>query len=231
MNIRTTTIVSVIGLICAIGCSSAGSAGQDEPLGAGEPARVEEGPSSVSGTDMPSQNPTQEIAASAESTSETGVARWKLYDDLEAGNIHIYGVGTSGELLTALRIGGDALTTGTDEGALMESLYPASGRLELDAEGNVIVDQLSEDSIQAFGAMARDFQSTLDTSGPELQGSRFACIRAGVLVGASCGLAVIGCVTSAPTIVIGLAVCGVGALGCGAAMQDWACACHDVCVN
>lgn len=224
------TLTSVLGLIWAIGCSAAATPQEEGDTAAVdvEAASSDESESAIEGAALPSQSPSEVVAASSESTAAIGVASWKIYDDLQPGSLYIYGVDRDDRLVTTLRISGGAMAAET--GSTMESLYPQAGRLQLDAQGNVLASELSPLAVQAFGAMASDFQTTVDASGVELQGT-FACIRAGVLVGLACGGAVIGCVTSAPTIALGLLICGTGAIGCGAALQDWACACHDVCAG
>jgi hypothetical protein len=172
---------------------------------------------------LPQSSPAQEIKASPESTRATGgVVQWKIYDKLDADSTHIYGVDGTGRVLTVSRIGGDPMSTAEAKGVTMESVYPEPGRVALDGSGNVVARELSPAAAATFGAMAQDFQHSLDVP-PGAAQVTFACIRAGVILGAACGAAIAGCVESG-----GLG-CPLGGALCIAAWQDWLCACHNRC--
>jgi hypothetical protein len=176
---------------------------------------------------LPAQEPGQVIQASQKSTQLAGgVTQWKLYDGLDLESVHIFGVGSKGQVLTVLRIGTESISTTDRRDVVMESIYPEAGRMAIDGEGKAKTS-LSEHARQLFGTMAADFDASQKTEDGTEQ-FNFACIRAGVILGTVCGAAVAACIVSSPIPVVDFALCGIGGVSCGWAAQDWLCACHHV---
>lgn len=167
----------------------------------------------------------QEVPASAHSTELTGVTAWKVFaDTAQPDSTLVFGVDAAGNVVTESRIGGD-VTQGQDVAAVaMEALYPETGSFRLDAAGKVVGTNLSASAAAVFVAFGADFKAHEDAAADPGARVSFRCIRAGVILGAACGVTIAGCLE---TVGIG---CAVGGALCVAAYQDWLCECHHRCL-
>ena len=167
----------------------------------------------------------QEVPASAHSTELTGVTSWKVFaDTAQVDSTLVFGVDAAGNVVTESRIGGD-VTQGQDVTSVaMEALYPETGSFRLDAAGKLVSTDLSPAAAAVFGAFGADFKASEDAAADPGARVSWRCWRAGVILGAACGVTIAGCLET-----VGLG-CAVGGALCVAAYQDWLCECHNRCL-
>jgi hypothetical protein len=162
-----------------------------------------------------------EVPASAQSTDLTGVTTWKVFaDTAQVDSTLVFGVDAAGNVVTESRIGGDVTQGQGVATVAMEALYPETGAFRLDADGKVVSTTLSPSAAAVFGAFGADFKANEDVAADPGARVSFRCIRAGVILGAACGVTIAGCLET-----VGLG-CAVGGALCIAAYQDWLCECH-----
>jgi hypothetical protein len=205
---RLPAVVVACSLVGTLGCNDGGRTdlppGNEQSLSA-----------------LPQESPGQEIVASAATTGATGVARWRMYENLDPNSTRIYGVNAADEVVTVMRIGAPAGATDPAAGVVVESLYPQAAQLHIDGKGQATRNELTGAPARTFAAMAADFKAAVPAAGVNPQIS-FACIRADALLVGACGVTIAGCLET-----FGLG-CVVGSVLCYSAYQDWLCACHHI---